>query len=205
MLLRGEPWGSDFRTITKSVKRTLDFFGNPCSLCQSLAWMVSLQASQNRLDAFCWFWALPLVAELPQRRPPQLDVAKCDFKLANSSALTSKMKSFGKRSGLRRTCSLRRRVSTPYRAASHHKSITIPRNHKYISVSLKCHLKLLFSSVSLVDCKRTSIDACRYENIEKTTYAERNICTECETHTPVKGYFAGGVGVACRIESHLRQ
>jgi len=169
MLLRGEPWGSDFRTITKSVKRTLDFFGNPCSLCQSLAWMVSLQASQNRLDAFCWFRAFPLVA------------------------------------GLRRTCSLRRRVSTPYRAASHHKSITIPRNHKYISVSLKCHLKLLFSSVSLVDCKRTSIDACRYENIEKTTYAERNICTECETHTPVKGYFAGGVGVACRIESHLRQ
>lgn len=37
------------------------------------------------------------------RRPPQLDVANCDFKFANSSSVSSNMKSAGKRSRLRRT------------------------------------------------------------------------------------------------------
>jgi hypothetical protein len=58
------------------------------------------------------------------RRPPwlagsslsaiKLEVANCDFKLLSSSRVNSKMKSCGNRFRLRRTCSLSRRVSTPY-------------------------------------------------------------------------------------------
>ena len=63
------------------------------------------------------------------RRPPQLDVADCDFKCANSEAVSSNKKSTGNRARLRRTCSFRRRVSTPYRAARVLSSITLwPRN-----------------------------------------------------------------------------
>jgi len=58
------------------------------------------------------------------RVPPQLDVANCDIKLRTSSSETSKMKSAGNLCWFRRTCSLRRRVSTPYRAARSRSSST---------------------------------------------------------------------------------
>lgn len=50
------------------------------------------------------------------RRPPRpvFDVAICDIKVAYSGSSSRNMKSAGKRSALRRTCSFRRRVSTPY-------------------------------------------------------------------------------------------
>ena len=41
----------------------------------------------------------------------------CDIKAAVSSAVIWNMHSAGKRSALRRTCSFRRRVSTPYSTA----------------------------------------------------------------------------------------
>lgn len=60
------------------------------------------------------------------RRPPQLDldVAKCDFKSANSDRVSRNAKSSGKRSLLRRTCSLSRRVVTPYSSAKSESSLT---------------------------------------------------------------------------------
>ena len=42
-----------------------------------------------------------------------LDVAKCDLKLANPAASSSKRKSSANRCRFRRTCSLSRRVVTP--------------------------------------------------------------------------------------------
>lgn len=53
------------------------------------------------------------------RRPPRpwFDVAICDIKSAYSADVSWNMKSAGKRSAFRRTCSLSRRVSTPYRLA----------------------------------------------------------------------------------------
>jgi hypothetical protein len=49
------------------------------------------------------------------RVPPHLplDVADCDIKWADSRAVSWNMKSAGKRSAFRLTCSFRRRVSTP--------------------------------------------------------------------------------------------
>ena len=64
------------------------------------------------------------------RVPPQLDVANCDIKFRTSSSETSKMKSAGNLCWFRRTCSLRRRVSTPYRAA----------RSRYASCDLACSL-----------------------------------------------------------------
>ncbi len=54
------------------------------------------------------------------RRPPRprFDVAICDIKLEYSSGESWNMNSAGKRPLLRRTCSFRRRVSTPYRVAN---------------------------------------------------------------------------------------
>ena len=60
------------------------------------------------------------------RRPPRpvFDVAIFDIQSAYSAALIWNMKSSGNRSALRRTCSLSRRVSTPYSAASSLSMIT---------------------------------------------------------------------------------
>ena len=57
-----------------------------------------------------------------------MDIANCDFQFSNSSLFNWNIKSSGKRSILRFTCSLRRPVSTPYNRAKSRSSITcLPR------------------------------------------------------------------------------
>ena len=57
-----------------------------------------------------------------------LDIANCDFQSSNSSFVSWNIKSSGKRSILRLTCSFKRRVSTPYsRAKSRSRMTCLPR------------------------------------------------------------------------------
>ena len=67
---------------------------------------------------------------------PVFKVAICDLEIATSSFVSSNMNSAGKRSILRRTCSLRRLVSTPYISAKSKSSITFCPLISYILFSI---------------------------------------------------------------------
>ena len=90
------------------------------------------------------------------RVPPQLDVAICDFNSAGdrdeySSCVSWNIKSSGKRSMLRFTCSFMRLVSTPYNKARSLSIITCcPRNVKILSSIVVNDSFSCFSSVSIM-------------------------------------------------------
>ena len=65
-------------------------------------------------------------------RPPQLEVAYCDFKSRNSSSLSLNIKSDGKRMIFRATAWFNTRVSTPYSSARSSSSITLWSRITYI-------------------------------------------------------------------------
>jgi hypothetical protein len=74
------------------------------------------------------------------RRPPRpagFEITDCDFKSANSSAVSWNMKSPGNRSMLRFTACTSSRVSTPYMAASSASSMTFCPRRTRIACSMR--------------------------------------------------------------------